>query len=383
MTLYTPAFFALYFANLAIVASFSAFFMFPLYLTANGGNNQDIGLIMGAFACASALSRPLVSSMVDRIGRKISYILGSLVMSLMPLVHLLCLGPLEQFYLPLLLIRMIHGIGLSIYFTAVFTFVVDLIPVQRLNEGIGIFGTSGLTGMAMGPAVGEFVIRHYGFNHFFITAAVIAVVGLLLQLPVKDQHARQNLSDAPSPSFFAVLKTRKQLICAGLALVFGIGLAASGNFIAPFAAARQLSFISLYYLAYSMAAILVRFVVGRLADRIGENQIIPWGLGIAAGALFIVPLTHTNSFLLLVGFAFGIAHGLLFPALNAMAVRHEPYHVRGKVTGIFTGGIDSGAFLGAVFLGIIGQKSGFTLLFTAAGAIMLTGFCVFRLRPRN
>ncbi len=99
--------------------------------------------------------------------------------------------------------------------------------------------------------------------------------------------------------------------------------------------------------------------------------------------MFLVPLVQGNSLLLIVGFLFGLGHGLLFPSLNAMAVRNEPYAVRGKVMGIFTGAIDSGAFIGALFLGMIGQTAGFTALFLAAGTVMLSGLAVFRLRPRS
>lgn len=379
--LYTPAFAALFAANLALVASFSAFFLFPLFITAHGGSQQDIGVIMGIFALASALCRPWVAEMIDRLGRKNSYSLGCIIMTLMPLLHLFLQGPLANYYLPLLLLRIVHGIGLAICFTAVFTFIVDLIPEQRLNEGIGMFGTSGLIGLAVGPAIAEPILENYGFSAFFLTAAAMAALGLLLHLPVEDKHRQQPVSAVVSPSFFTLLKQRKQLISGGLAVLFGFGLAATGNFIAPLAEQRQLNHISLYYLAYSCAAVGVRFVAGRLADRIGEQQIIPWGLVLAASGLLLLPLVHGNLLLLSVGFIFGIGHGLLFPALNAMAIRNEPYNVRGKITGIFTGGIDAGAFCGALILGIVGEMAGYNSLFLCAGLVVLTGLFLFRARP--
>ena len=64
-----------------------------------------------------------------------------------------------------------------------------------------------------------------------------------------------------------------------------------------------------------------------------------------------------------------------------MAVRDEPYAVRGKVTGIFTGGIDAGVFCGALILGVIGEMAGFTALFICAGLIVLSGLYLFRLQP--
>lgn len=379
MKLYTPAFAALFLANLTMVSSYSTFFLFPLFITKNGGDNQDIGIIMGVFAMASAFSRPWVAEMIDRIGRKRSYTIGTVMMTTLPLVHLLLTGPLSAYYFPLLLIRTVHGIGLAICFTAIFTFIIDLIPVQRLNEGIGIFGTSGLIGLAIGPLIAEPVLDRFGFPAYFLTAAVFGAAALLLHLPVRDRKQAEPCT--ATPSFFALLKTRKQLVSGAMALLFGVGLAATGNFIAPLAQQRHLEYISLYYLAYSLAAVSVRFVAGKLADRVGENQIIPWGLAIAASALLLVPLITNNVLLLGIGFLFGIGHGLLFPSLNAMAIRNEPYAVRGKVTGIFTGGIDSGSFLGALLLGVIGQQAGFAALFICAGLAMLSGFWVFRLRP--
>ena len=381
--LYTPAFIALYLANFSLVASFAAFFLFPLFVTGHGGNQQDVGIIMGVFALASAVCRPWISKMIDRIGRKRSYTLGCMVMTIMPLLYLQFEGNLSSYYPILLGLRVVHGVGLAICFTAIFTFIVDLIPVGRLNEGIGIFGTSGLIGMAVGPLIAEAILDHYGFSAFFITASAWAAIALILQAPIQDKHHLQDKKSAESPSFFSLLKTRKQLVCGGLAILFGFGLAATGSFVAPFAQSRDLSFISLYYLAYSTAAVGIRFVAGKRADRLGENQIIPWGLILASAGLLLVPLVYGDIALLAVGFIFGIGHGLLFPALNAMAVRDEPYTVRGKITGIYTGGIDTGIFFGALILGTVGKTAGFTALFIGAGIIVLSGLLLFRLRPKK
>jgi dipeptide/tripeptide permease len=60
-------------------------------------------------------------------------------------------------------------------------------------------------------------------------------------------------------------------------------------------------------------------------------------------------------------------------------VRGEPAEVRGKITGIFTGSIDAGAFIGSIILGQIGEWAGFPTLFLAAGVALLLGLGVFRL----
>ena len=203
-SLYTPAFLTLFLANLCMVSSFTAFFLFPLFITDRGGGEREIGIIMGVFALASAGCRPWISEMIDRLGRKRCFTIGSIIMTLMPLLHLFLSGPLAGFYSLLLLLRVVHGIGLAICFTAVFTFVADIIPEGRLNEGIGMFGVSGLIGMAIGPALAEPIMENFGYSAFFLTASALAACALLLHLPVKvEDHPEQHLVQ-DSPSFFAL-----------------------------------------------------------------------------------------------------------------------------------------------------------------------------------
>lgn len=379
--LYTPSFAALFIANLMMVSSFAGFFLFPLFITAHGGSETDIGLLMGCFALASAVCRPWVSEMIDRIGRKRSYTIGSLIMTLSPLLYLPLAGDISGFFWSLLLLRVVHGIGLAICFTAIFTFIIDLIPAERLNEGIGMFGISGLVGLAIGPAFAELVIDLGGFSALFLCATLLASLGLLLHLPVKE-CLRPPATTPSGNSFFTLLKQRKHLVISTLTGLFGFGLAATGNFVAPLAEQQGIHFISSYYLAYSAAAVGIRFVVGRIADRFGESQMLPWGTVLAVGGLFLLPYSNSAPLLILCGLLFGTGHGLLFPSLNAMAVRDEAYEDRGKVTGIFTGSIDGGIFVGSLSLGLIGDMAGLTTLFFCAGGVMLLAFPLLFLRRR-
>ena len=133
-------------------------FLFPLFITAHGGDQVDIGIIMGAFALSAVLCRLWISDMIDRIGRKKSYAAGSLIMTVMPAAYLFFRGPLDSFYLPLILVRVVHGVGFAICITAAFTYIADIIPKERLNGGLGMFGISGLVGTAIGPVMAEIVI---------------------------------------------------------------------------------------------------------------------------------------------------------------------------------------------------------------------------------
>jgi len=377
--LYVPSFVLMAVANFFTVSSFGCFFLFPLFITSHGGSKADIGIVMGVTVLSSVLCRPWISEMIDRVGRKRCYGIGCITMSLLPLSYLMFRGELSGFYLPLLLVRFLHGVGLAICFTSGFTYIADIVPKERLNEGIGMYGVTALVAMAVGPVIAEIIIGEFGFQSFFIAASSLAFVGFFLHLPLAESYDGR-ISGSES-SFFSVLKRKKMLLIVALAFLFGFGLAASSNFVSPFAKEQHITFISLYFIAYSSAAVMTRFFGGRLADRVGEERIIPYAL-ITTGVGFLVLIALGGDIILVVaGFMSGCGHGFLFPCLNALALRDEPRGIRGKINGIFTGGIDAGAFSGSIILGYVGQWAGFQTLFLIAGFALFAGFVIYRLKP--
>jgi predicted MFS family arabinose efflux permease len=268
---------------------------------------------------------------------------------------------------------------MAICFTAVFTYMADILPPDRLNEGIGMFGISGLAGVAAGPLAAEAILLQAGYPGLFLAAAGFSLISLLVHLPLAESHAPP--PHRQGPSFFALLGQDKFVKVALLSLLFGLGLAGTGNFVAPLAAERGLGVVSSYYLCYSAGAIATRVCGGRLADRYGEVRLLPWGLALYTLGLLLLPAATGLPLLALAGIGAGMGHGLLFPTLNTLAVRGEAGDVRGKATGIFTGGIDAGCFAGSLLLGYIGQWFGLPALFWAAGAGMAGGLLLLGLRP--
>ena len=312
--------------------------------------------------------------------RDSSYTLGSILMLTAPLLYLGLHDPLGTYYPLFILLRLMHGVGLAICFTAVFTFMADILPQGRLNEGIGMFGISGLLGIALGPILAEATLARYGFTGLFLVAGSLAATALLAHQPLQESHTRHTSTTDRHVSFFGLLKREKFIVVGLLSLMFGVGLAATGSFVAPLAEARGLGYISIYFFCYSGGAIAVRFVSGKLADEVGERAILPYGIFLYIAGILVLPFTYSALLLCVAGALSGIGHGLLFPLLNTMAVRDEPGNLRGKATGIFTGGIDTGIFAGSLILGYIGDWFGLNILFFCAGLCMASAFIMFRFR---
>jgi MFS family permease len=377
--LYTRPFILMALANLFTVSSISAFFLFPLFLAQAGADKADIGLLMGAMALSSVLCRPYISQFIDRIGRKRGYLFGCLIMAGLPFSYLLFQGNVTEFYIPLILVRLLHGVGAALCFTSAFTYIADVVPEARLNEGVGMFGTTGLMAMALGPAVGEAVIRYFGFPAFFTTGAAFGGLGLILSLPLKESLVKN--TSGSKATFFSVLWRPRIRTVGLLALLFGVGLAAYGSFVSPFAQALNIQMVSLYFIAYSFTAVLTRIFGGRLADRMGELRIVPYALSITGGGLGLLIFLNGPGLLILSGLITGIGHGFLFPCLSALALRGEPMEIRGKINGVFTGGIDGGVFAGSLALGFIGKMFGYRAIFGAAGLALLAGLLILRKLP--
>jgi MFS family permease len=374
--LYNRTFLTMALANFFTTSSFGSFFMFPLFVSHLGGSKLDIGILMGAFSLASVLSRPWISSMIDRFGRKRSYTLGCAIMTVLPVSYLLFQRDLSQVYPALLFARILHGIGLAFCFTSAFTYMADIIPETRLNEGMAMFGVTGLSGMAIGPAIAEIIIRHAGFVPFFLAASAMGATGFILHLRIPESLFER--SPMSSSSFFSVLLRKKTLKVGLLAFLFGYALAASGGFVSPYGEEKHLAFVSLYYLTYSGMAVLTRFVGGRLADQLGELRIIPYAMIVTGSGLLLLCFLGGEVILVISGILSGLGHGFLFPCLTAVAVRDEPVAIRGKVTGAFTGSLDAGAFSGSILLGYIGEVAGFPALFLTAGLSLFVGLLFFK-----
>jgi len=368
-------------ANLACLSSFGAFFLFPLFVTAHGGDQVDIGITMGAFTLSSVLCRPWISDMIDRMGRKRSYAAGATIMTLAPLAYLFFRGALDSFYLPLIAVRVAHGVGFAICITSVFTYIADIIPHERLNNGLGMFGISGLIGIALGPFIAEIVIDRAGFDVLFVVAAALSGVGLIIQYPLQETYV--HVARPAESSFFLVLQKKRVFLVASIAVLFGFGLAAVNGFVAPYASEKRIAFISLYYIAYSSAAILTRVFGGGFVDRLSEEKIIPYALAIMGGGLLMLVLLKGWGILFFSGFTTGCGHGLLYPALNTYAIRGEPQGIRGKITGAYTGSIDAGTFAGSVLLGYVGELVGLQALFLVAGMAVLCAVLIFRRASSN
>jgi MFS family permease len=130
----------------------------------------------------------------------------------------------------------------------------------------------------------------------------------------------------------------------------------------------------MYLVAFSGCAMVVRVALGGIADRFGRLRVAKLILVLYCAAPLALVWLSTFG-LALTGAMLGIAHGIFFPALNAVAVEFSAEHERGKAMGAYNTAFNLGFAAGSYLLGVIAIGTGYPTIFVIAAATCATA-CV-------
>src|SRR4051795_9071058 len=118
-----------------------------------------VGVVIGAFALAAIVTRPIAGRVADSRGRRTVVFAGTIALAVAGALYFV---PAD---VPgLVVARLFLGLGEGLIFTAGTAWVVDLAPVDRRGQMIGLFGLAIWTGLALGPAIGEGIYSLAGYD---------------------------------------------------------------------------------------------------------------------------------------------------------------------------------------------------------------------------
>lgn len=381
--IFTPAFLTAAVGNFLFFTNLAAFFLLPLYLQRLGATDIQLGLVMGLYSGTAIFCQPLVGLWVDRAGRRPFMLGGAALAAAVAVIFAIAPASLPLFAV----LRIFQGMAFAMYFIANFTLVVDLVPAERRGQALGIFGISGLTSMAVGPAVGELVVRAFGFPVFFSAIAAVAGAALAVTARTEEPPARRPTQPEGLEGLLAGVLTAPRVPMT-LGFSFGLGTGVVFTFFPTYAATLGVERIGLFAVAYALGALTVRATAGRLIDTVGRRPILIPALGLQAGAVVILaglgPLVTRAGWpaapiLALTGLVAGTAHGLLYPALSALVMDVTPEDRRGRVIGVFSAFILSGQAAGAMCFGALAHAIGYSPMF-AVLAVCLAVACALAFR---
>lgn len=329
--LITRDFVVLVIAHFLQALGYSSSLLLPLYMQHLGASRTEIGALMATSAVSGLLMRPVVGWSLDRMGRKPTLFVGTLVLvaSMWMVFGIDRIGPL------IYLQRAVFGVGIGALFSAYFTFAADLIPEERRTEGLALFGVSGLLPLLINPLADRIEVSPPDLRWF------LPVVGLLI-LP--SIFAIMALPEPPSGE--AVRPPMRQALPAlwrpplwpvWLASVVFSGFVALFMTFATVAAERRgVEHAASLWLSYALGASAVRLFGGKLPDRIGPEKLVPPSIGLYACAMWLASSAHTFRAFLVAALLAGIGHGYAFPVLTSQVVSRVRAAFRGSALTFFT-----------------------------------------------
>lgn len=401
----------LLFLNLQMLLS-----TFSMHIKSNlHGGDMQVSLATSVFAVTAIVARLLTSRWIKRWSKDAVLTAGLIIAAAST-----ALAALPESVAPLLVMRAIYGLGFGIGSTVIPTLVSQIIPPQRMGEGIGYFGLSTSLAMSIGPATGMSIMKEYGFT----TLAIIGVGAVICMFPMlllsgayklggkrKEAAASQQaqrmeqaeiekqvntgaealrISAVEQPSMQAE-KSSKAVATEPLAdaarsrsiwrftilfpalLNMLISITYSGilSFIAVYGEELQLAQVGLFFMFNALTILLVRPIAGKIFDRKGPLVVL-----LPAAAFVIVSmivLSYTTNMLTLIVSAllYGAGFGSIQPTLQAWMLRSASKEQYGVVNGIFYNATDLGVSIGAIVLGVIVTFSSYSMMYRLSSLFMV------------
>jgi predicted MFS family arabinose efflux permease len=300
---------------------------------------------------------------VDLHGRR-PFLVGGALLAAISLASL----ALTHNIIEIVALRLLAGVAEAAFFVAGFAALADVAPPARLGEALSYNSLGLYLGIAIGPPLGEALVRTVGLGHVWAGAAALAVITAGLCLIVGETRA----GPPPDGGGHHLIHRPALPILVG----FLASLLATGGFLAfasLYGVRVGLTNPSLSLLVCGSVVVVSRIGFARVPDRLP-----PLALGAAALAAITAGLllaaVWPSPLGLLVGAAVA-AVGVAFstPAFfSAIFATAEPSQ-RGAASGTASAAIDIGLGLGPILFGLVAGQFGMPWAIGAGAAVAATG----------
>ncbi|EEL34700.1 MFS transporter [Bacillus toyonensis] len=370
--LWTKSFIQMSFAMLFL---FTGFYLLvptlPLFIKEIGGNESQVGLMMGMFTIAAVVIRPIIGGMLDQYGRRSFIIFGLILFGLTMYSY-----NLASTIVLLAVLRVIHGVTWAVSTTAVGTAITDIIPDSRRGEGMGWYGMAMTIAMAIGPMIGLWVVQYYSFHGLFLLATLLSFMAVILSLITKMPFTPQKEKGK--------IQLFEKSVLSITVVVFFLSFAYGGitTFLPLFASSINVN-PGMFFLVYAIALTIVRPISGKLLDKYGEVFIILPALCITILAIVVLTMANGLTGIIIAATLYGVGFGSAQPALQAAMLTIVDPSKRGVANASFFTAFDLGIGLGAILLGFVSQIFGYRILFTASSVSAVIALLVFGMFVRQ
>jgi MFS family permease len=355
----------------------------PAYLDTIGINQQQIGLIIGAFAIGLLFTRSVIGRLVDSRGRKFVLIIGTVVVAIAPF------GYLTATSVPLLMaIRVFHGISIAAFTTAHSTLVVDLAPPKQRGEIIGLMSLANPLGVAIGPAIGGYLMASSSYREIFWISIIFGTIASIFACQLRESRMQIEPSESSGKveqpelvarlSIWQIITNPALGIPALVLLLIGFPFGAIHTFVPLYIQSIHIDFNpGLFYTIAAMASFSSRSVIGSRSDRYGRGVFIAASVCSYTTAIALLATANSQLSFILAAMLEGLGIGTLIPMIVALVADRSLPSQRGQVLSICIAGLDLGVAIAAPVFGFVAKDLGYPGIFTIATGMAASAIVVF------
>ena len=340
----------------------------PIYLSKLGSTEAEIGVLIGIFSFSSLILRPFIGRSLLRIPEKKLMIAGALLFALTSATYLVA----PPFW-PLLIVRLLQGIGYAFFLTAGYTLVVRISPEDHRGESLSYFFLSFNLSGALAPSFGMLVINHFSFTHLFSLCLGLSLCSLFITHKLGKREVTPPEDSSMEEGSILNRKVLPPSIINSLCFLIWGSIAA---FFPLYAISHGVANPGHFYTTYSMMLILGRAAGGKILDLRSKERIILPCLTTYVISMVILSFSKTLPLFILVAAIWGIGHAFLMPSLVVYALDRAGSSP-GPVMGTFTAFTDLGMSLGPVIMGIVLHWTSYPIMFLCLALVGVINFNYF------
>ncbi|WP_320171889.1 MFS transporter [Maridesulfovibrio sp.] len=352
-SLFTPEFCILMGVSFLAFCNISLFYGLNAYLETQGITSFWRGVLLGLEPFTALLLRPLISPFLT-VRNSVTVVAASLLI----LMGALCSYSIAGTVWTLAMVRIAHGLGVVLLFSALATLLVSILPPARIGQGFGIFAIAGLLPYAVLPPVVEKLVPLVGGEPrvyaLFSPALLLAMTALPYLRRCILRSGREGVAMLQRPGY---AELRENLRAPGVGkLLIANGLLFTATTVVFFFMKDRLVSLEtlnagLFFSVSTAATIGVRVFCGRLLDRTDRFAMLFAMLLALAAVIALFSFINGAAGLLTLAGAYGMGMGFAVPQLNAAMFDISPPHLRGFNTNMMLFTMDAGYVSGPLLAG--------------------------------
>lgn len=368
--IWNKKFILLFITNLLMMATFYASVpILPIYCQENGITGSKIGIVLTVMSVATVLFRPFAGYILDNFNRYHVYML---------FLALFCLPFLGFAAFPiygvLVVIRLYMGIVYSVCGSATTTLAGDVLPPDKVGQGVNRFALTISLGMAAGPFIGIQIQNRMSSKASFITLFVLTVIALICVSFCKIDYPKVERKKFVLADAFYKPALPFMFNMMFIMVPFGAVIAYSSIF----AQEKGLAAFTPYFYIFLVAGMLIsKFSTQKMIDAGKHKILVVISLIVLLVTMGSYYFMETGVHLLIAGFLLGLGYGVLQPLFQSFVTGTTPGPKRGTANATYLLSYDIGIGIGSFLMGTFQESIGLSTGFAVTAVAYVIGGIIY------